>query len=373
MSIFSFTSGGSSKKPSASKSDAAPSGHDATSAQSGASGATGETGAPAPSAAPAMPPRPVLDEKATGLYAISATPFTEDGFVDFESARSLMDFYMACGASGITILGVMGEAPKLSGEERLEFYRTVLRHVAGKVPVVVGVTAAGLDNLALFARRVYDLGAAGVMAAPIPGLRTDEQIYSYFEQIAERLRDIPWVLQDYPQVTTVHMAPYLIVRMVHDFSNLVMFKHEDWPGLAKISALREAARLGGRRVSILVGNGGIHYPQELNRGVDGAMTGFAYPDALVATRSLYVAGKREDAEDIYDAYLPLIRHELQPGLGLAIRKHLLQRRGAIRHARLRAPGPKLDVLDIQEIEHLVRRMERRVRQLGIGQPIEFKR
>ncbi len=315
--------------------------------------------------------RPKLDETASGMYVISATPFADDGSLDLDSTRSLMDFYLACGVTGVTVLGIMGEAPKLSGEESLNFVRAALKQIGGKVPVVVGASAAGLDNLAQFARRAVDAGASGVMVAPIPGLRTDEQVYGYFDQVAERLRDIPWVLQDFPQVTTVHMAPYLIVRMVQDFKNLVMFKHEDWPGLNKITTLRDAERQGGRRISILVGNGGIHYPQELGRGVDGAMTGFAYPDAMVKTRELYLAGKRDDAEDVYDAYLPIIRQELQPGLGLAIRKYLLKRRLAIRSDRVRAPGPKLGVLDIQEVDHLVRRMERRTRQLGIGLPISF--
>jgi 4-hydroxy-tetrahydrodipicolinate synthase len=314
-----------------------------------------------------------LDESASGVYVISATPFTEDGGLDLDSARSLMDFYLACGVTGITVLGIMGEAPKLSPDEGLQFVKTVLKQVDGKVPVVVGASAPGIDNLSLFAKRVVDLGAAGVMIAPIPGLKTDEQVYGYFEQVAARIGDIRWVLQDYPQATTVHMAPYLITRMVHDFNGLMMFKHEDWPGLNKISALREAERHGTRRISILVGNGGLHLPQELGRGADGAMTGFAYPEAMVKTQELYKAAKREDAEDIFDAYLPLIRQELQPGLGLAIRKYILKRRNAIRSDRLRAPGPMLNVLDTQEVDHLMRRMERRTRQLGIGVPVTFER
>jgi len=314
-----------------------------------------------------------LDESASGVYVISATPFTEDGGLDLDSARSLMDFYLACGVTGITVLGIMGEAPKLSPDESLQFVKTVLKQVDGKVPVVVGASAPGIDNLSLFAKRVVDLGAAGVMIAPIPGLKTDEQVYGYFEQVAARIGDIRWVLQDYPQATTVHMAPYLITRMVHDFKGLMMFKHEDWPGLNKISALREAERHGTRRVSILVGNGGLHLPQELGRGADGAMTGFAYPEAMVKTQELYKAAKREDAEDIFDAYLPLIRQELQPGLGLAIRKYILKRRNAIRSDRLRAPGAMLNVLDTQEVDHLMRRMERRIRQLGIGVPVTFER
>ncbi len=314
-----------------------------------------------------------LTESATGTFVIAATPFAEDGMLDLESARSMTDFYRECGASGMTILGVMGEAPKLSPDESLQFVRSVLKQAEGKMPVVVGVSAPGVDNLVNFAKRSMDAGAAGVMIAPVPGLKTDEQVYGYFEQVVTRLEGIPWVMQDYPQTTTVHMAPYLITRMVHDFPGLVMFKHEDWPGLNKITALREAERHGTRRISILVGNGGLHFPQELGRGVDGAMTGFAYPEAMVKTQQLYQAGKREDAEDVFDAYLPLVRHELQPGLGLAVRKYLLRKRGAIRWERLRAPGPKLGVLDVQEVDHLVRRMERRTKQLGIGLPIEFKR
>lgn len=305
------------------------------------------------------------------MFVISATPFAEDGTLDLDSTRSLMDFHLACGVSGITILGIMGEAAKLSGDESLQFAKTVLRHVDGKVPIVVGVSAAGIDNLTHLAKRVMDSGAAGVMIAPIPGLKTDEQVYGYFEQVVARLDGIPWVLQDYPQVTTVHMAPYLITRMVHDFDGLMMFKHEESPGLNKITTLREAQRLGTRRVSIMVGNGALHYPQELGRGADGTMTGFAYPDALVKVEELYKSGKREDSEDIFDAYLPIIRQELQPGLGLAIRKYILKKRNALKSDRLRTPGAALGVLDIQEVDHLIRRMERRTRQLGIGEPILF--
>ena len=309
-----------------------------------------------------------LDESASGMYVISATPFTEAGALDLDSTRSLMDFYLACGVTGFTILGIMGEAPKLSGEESMSFAATAIKQIAGRVPVVVGASAAGLDNLATFSKKVMDAGAAGVMVAPIGGLKSDEQVYGYVEQVARRLGDIPWVLQDYPFVTTVYMSPTIILKMIADFSNLVMVKHEDWPGLSKISKLREAEKNGARRVSILVGNGGIHYPQELARGVDGAMTGFAYPEALVKTYDLFKAGQKDEAEDVYDAYLPIVRQELQPGLGLAVRKYILMQRGAIKSDTVRAPGPRLSQLDKEEVDHLVRRMERRVKQLGALAP-----
>ena len=300
-----------------------------------------------------------LDSAADGMYVISATPFTADGALDLDSTASLMDFYTQCGVTGATILGIMGEAPKLAGDESMQFVKACLAKL--KVPVIVGVSAAGMDNLAGFSKRVMDAGAAGVMVAPQAGLKTDEQIYGYFEQVANGLKGLPWVLQDYPAVTTVTMSSPLIIKMIADFPDLVMVKHEDWPGNNKITRLREAEKKGGRRVSILIGNGGAHYSQLLARGVDGAMTGFAYPELLVKTRDLFLAGKQDAADAVFDACLPLIFQELQPGLGLAVRKYALTKRGAIKCDRVRAPGPKLNDMDRAEIDRLMARLEARVR------------
>ena len=298
-----------------------------------------------------------LDSSASGMYVISATPFTDSGSLDLDSTARLMDFYRGCGVTGMTILGIMGEAPKLAGDESMTFVKACL--ASFKLPIIVGVSAAGMDNLIGFSKRVMDAGAGGVMVAPMPGLKTDEQIYGYFEQVAAGLAGIPWVLQDYPLITTVAMSASLMIRMIADFTDMVMVKHEDWPGNNKITRLREAERKGGRRVSILIGNGGAHYSQLLERGVEGAMTGFAYPDLLVRTRDLFMAGKKDAADDLFDACLPLIVQELQPGLGLAVRKYALMKRGAILCDRLRAPGPRLTDLDRGEIDRLMQRLEKR--------------
>ena len=297
------------------------------------------------------------------MFVISATPFTSAGALDLGATASLMDFYTGCGVTGATILGIMGEAPKLSGDESMTFVTACLARL--KVPVIVGASAAGLDNLFGFSKRVMDAGAAGVMIAPPPGLKTDEQIYGYFEQVAAGLKGIPWVLQDYPAVTTVVMSVPLMLTMIADFGDLVMVKHEDWPGNNKVSKLRAAAAAGARRVSILIGNGGAHYSQLLARGVDGAMTGFAYPELLVKTRDLILAGKVDAADDVFDACLPLMMQELQPGLGLAVRKYGLMKRGAIQCDRVRAPGPKLNDKDRAEIDRLMARIEVRIKQLGV--------
>jgi 4-hydroxy-tetrahydrodipicolinate synthase len=145
-----------------------------------------------------------------------------------------------------------------------------------------------------------------------------------------------------------------------------MLKHEDWPGLAKISALRETSETEGpmRRIAILVGNGGLFLPEELRRGADGAMSGFAYPEMLVGVIAAHRADDVERAAQIFDAYLPLARYEQQPGLGLAVRKYILAKRGVIASAAQRLPRSTVSGYDIADIEFLIARQERRLRQAG---------
>jgi len=304
-----------------------------------------------------------LTESARGVFVIAATPFTDDGALDLTSVDRLVDFYLSHRVHGLTLLGIMGEAQKLTADESLVVVRRVLARTRGRVPVVVGVSSAGLAPLTALADAVMQAGAAGVMVAPAPGLRGDDGLFSYMESVFAALDPAtPVVYQDYPQSTGVYLPVPLFHRMVDAFPRLVMLKHEDAPGLAKLSRVRrEAERDGRRRVSVLVGNGALYLPQELARGADGAMTGFAYPEMLVEVYERFTAGGADAAEDLFDAYLPLLRMEHQPGAGLAVRKWLLHRRGAIASPALRAPGAGLTAEDQREIERLVGRLERRLK------------
>lgn len=306
----------------------------------------------------------LLDETASGVYIISATPFNDSGELDLDSTDRLVDFYVEKGVTGITVLGMMGEAQKMSPDESSRFLERVMRRVGDRLPVIVGVSGAGTDNLVRLSRFGMDQGAAGVMVAPLPGLGTEEKIYNYFSQVFAALGpDIPVCYQDYPFATRSEISVPCFNRLVADFPQLVMLKHEECPGLSKISAVRKASAEGTRRVSILCGNGGLYLPQELARGADGAMTGFAYPEMLVAVVALHQAGERDKAEDIFDAYLPLIRHEQQPGFGLALRKEVLHRRGIIKSPKVRSPGPTLNSVDREELTRLIERVERNVEAL----------
>ncbi len=304
-------------------------------------------------------------ESTRGVYVIAPTPFTSEGAVDLESTDRMVDFFLERGANGLTILGMMGEAPKLTLEESFTFVRRVLARVKGRVPVIVGVSAPGFAQMGALSDRVMGDGASGVMVAPAAALRSDEQILGYYRQVVETIGEsTPFVLQDFPLVTNVIIPVSVILKIVEELPSCVCLKHEDWPGLSKIAALRDASAAGARRISILCGNGGLFLPEEMLRGADGAMTGFAYPEMMIDVCRLHAEGETERARDVFDAYLPLARYEQQPGLGLALRKYTLAKRGIIAEAKLRRPGPNLSAADIAELEALIDRQTARLAALG---------
>ncbi len=308
-----------------------------------------------------------LTHEATGAYAIAPTPFHDDGRIDEASIDRLCEFYGRIGCNGITVLGILGEAPKLDAAEADQVARRFVKS-AEELPVIVGVSAPGFAAMRALARSAMDAGAAGVMIAPSPRLRTDEQIVTYFRQAVEAIgEDIPWVLQDYPLTLTVVMAPAVIRRIVMDNPSCVMLKHEDWPGLEKITALRDFQKDGSLRpLSILTGNNGLFLDFEMERGADGAMTGYAFPEMLLDVVRLSKEGSRDAAHDLFDAHLPLIRYEQQQGIGLAVRKYILRRRGLIASDAQRKPAPRLSAPAKEEIEYLLSRVARTDRRAALA-------
>jgi 4-hydroxy-tetrahydrodipicolinate synthase len=302
----------------------------------------------------------LLTSSAAGVYVICPTPFESDGRVDVASTDRMVEAYLKAGATGLTILGIMGEAPKLAADEALAFARQVIATVAGRVPVIVGVSAAGFAAMSGLSSKVMDAGAAGVMIAPPSTLKTDDQIVSYYADAVEAIgTDVPFVIQDYPLTTNVVMTPKVIMRIIEQHPSCVMLKHEDWPGLDKITTLRRASDAGqARRVSILCGNGGMFLPFEMERGADGAMTGYAFPDMLVEVVRLQAEGKRDAAHDLFDAHLPLLRYERQPGVGLAARKSVLRKRGVLSSDAQRKPRGSLSAKAWAEVDFPIGRLER---------------
>ncbi|MEP7057638.1 MAG: dihydrodipicolinate synthase family protein, partial [Caldimonas sp.] len=220
--------------------------------------------------------------------------------------------------------------------------------------------APGFAAMRALTREVMDAGAAGVMIAPPNTLRTDDQIVGYYRQAVEAIgADVPFVLQDYPLTFSVQMTPAVIRRIVTELPSCAVLKHEDWPGLEKITTLRGFERDGSmRHISILCGNGGLFLDYEMERGADGANTGYAFPDMLCDVVRLAAAGEREQAHDLFDAHLPLLRYEQQPGIGLSVRKYVLMRRGILTSPAQRKPAAPFPAAARAEVDHLLDRLAR---------------
>lgn len=302
---------------------------------------------------------------ARGVFAIAATPFQVDGRLDTAGIDRLTDFYVESGVDGLTILGIMGEAPKLEPAESLALIRQVLGRT--RLPVIVGVSASGFAAMRQLARESMDLGAAGVMIAPPSHLRSDDQILAYYAQAVEAIgMDVPFVIQDYPLALSVIMSPRVIRTIVQNHTSCAMVKHEDWPGLDKITQLKAFMAEGSMRpVSILCGNGALFLDFEMERGASGAMTGYAFPELLVDVVRLQRDGRRDAAHDLFDAHLPLIRYEQQPGIGLAVRKYVLKKRGIIASDAQRKPGSSLTGASRAEVDYLLARLARHDKRAAI--------
>jgi 4-hydroxy-tetrahydrodipicolinate synthase len=304
-----------------------------------------------------------IDGESRGVYPIAPTPFDERGGIDWDSLDRVIDFYREVSCSGVTVLGLLGEAPKLEASEAISIVkRSVAR--ARDMSVIVGVTAPGFAAMRTLAHASMEAGAAAVMIAPPPSLRTDEQIAGYFASAVDELGDaVPIVLQDYPLVYNVVLTPRIIARIVNTHPSIVMLKHEDWPGLDKISELRRLTAEGEmRKTSIVCGNGGVFLDFELARGADGAMTGYAFPEMLVELCRLSWSGQSAQAHELFDAHLPLIRYEQQPGIGLAVRKYVLKKRGLIASDAQRRPAMRLSEAAAKEIDLLLDRLGHRLGQ-----------
>jgi 4-hydroxy-tetrahydrodipicolinate synthase len=278
--------------------------------------------------------------KLEGVFSVLPTPFLEDGAVDHESLRRVIDLFIAGGVNGLTALGVTSEAARLTERERAMVLETVMHQVGRRVPVVAGTTADGLRTCIEYTRIARASGASAVMISPprLAKLNSDA-VVGHFAAVAEAA-DMPIVVQDFPPVSGFTMEPLLLARIARVVPSARTIKLEDPPTPLKIAKILQAAQ--GLEVSIFGGLGGVFLLEELMAGAAGAMTGFAYPEILVEIVQAYRSGSIDHAADLFYRNVALMRFEFQEGIGMAIRKEVLRRRGALRHAGVRAPGVALD-------------------------------
>jgi 4-hydroxy-tetrahydrodipicolinate synthase len=284
-----------------------------------------------------------------GIYNIVPTPFDETGAIDEASLARLIEFVIGTGVDGLTILGFLGEAGKLTESERATVIDISVATAAGRVPVVVGATAPATDPGVAFARDAVARGAAGLLVAPPRLTRPNEAaVRRHYETLADAV-DVPIVVQDFPAGSGVFMSPDFIAGLAAAIPSCRWLKLEDDPTIQKVSAIRAA----NPDIGIFGGLGGNFMLEELQRGAIGMMTGFGFPEILVSIWRHFRAGEAERARDTFYRYLPLIRYENQPGLNLALRKLIYQKRGAMDHAAPRRPYPALDDTTLVELDALL--------------------
>jgi 4-hydroxy-tetrahydrodipicolinate synthase len=283
-----------------------------------------------------------------GILPIVPTPFDEEGRLDPQSIEKLTLFMCERGVHGVAVLGVMGEASKLTETEREEVVGAFRSALPRNRALVVGITSAATWPAIKAATRAQAQGADALLLGP-PPVQSDDVIFAFYAQVAREV-SIPIVVHDYPPSTGVILSPHLLARLHRELPSVRYVKLEDPPTGPKIDYVR---RLGGSGFGVFGALGGLYALEELERGVLGIMTGFAYPELLVRLYTLYRGGEVEAAADLFYTILPLVRFEFQPGLGVAIRKEILRRRGAIRSATVRHPGALPDEMTLGQLDRIL--------------------
>ena len=286
-----------------------------------------------------------------GVYSIIPTAFTDSGDLDEGSQQKIVDFFLGKGINGLTALGVTGEVARLEEHERATVLQIVVDRVAGRVPVVAGTSADGTRTCISYSRQAKQLGASAVMVSPprMPKLNS-AAVVNHYKALADAV-DLPIVVQDYPPITGFAMEPALLARIAREIPGARTIKLEDPPTPHKTSRILEAA--AGTPVQIFGGLGGVFLLEELISGATGAMTGFAFPEILVRIMKHWRAGEPDAAADVFYRAVPLMRFEFQEGIGMAIRKEVLRRRGVLASAATRAPAGGLDAPTRQALDRVL--------------------
>jgi 4-hydroxy-tetrahydrodipicolinate synthase len=292
-----------------------------------------------------------------GVYSVLPTPFQSNGDLDEPSLRRVIDLFIGAGVNGVTALGVTGEVARLEDSERRRVLEVVVDQVKGRIGVVAGTTAEGTRTCIAYSRHARETGATAVMVSPPRMAKLNsEAVVRHYKALADAV-DIEIVVQDYPPISGFTMEPSLLARIAREIPRARTIKLEDPPTPFKTSRIIEAA--GDIPVRIFGGLGGVFLLEELLAGATGAMTGFAFPEILVQIVSLFRQGRVEEAADTFYRTVPLMRFEFQEGIGMAIRKEVLHRRGALASPATRAPGATLDQATREALDRVMQWVETR--------------
>ena len=288
-----------------------------------------------------------------GVHFMMPTVFNDSGKIDLESMINITKFAKDSGCIGIVLLGVMGEAHRLSEEER-NFLIKEISNSSKKLSLIltIGVSAESGYLVSKYSETASNAGAEQVMVAPPIMKKPNEKVlHRYYEEVNNSIDDnTKIVIQDLPDQSGVYMSPEFMVNLDKSLEKVNSIKLEDPPTPSKISKI---VKIKSRDLKIFGGLGGLFFLEELLRGASGTMTGFAFTEILVQIYNLYNSKKIDEAKKIFYEWLPLIRYENTAGISLSIRKEILRRRNITKFSNLRYPTPAMDEDDKKELDFIL--------------------
>ena len=289
--------------------------------------------------------------KLEGIHFMLPTPFTKDQSIDHASFEPLIELAKNSGCVGVVCLGVMGESSRLADSERIEVMKTVIGLSESRdLSVVVGVSSESIHLVCDRAVSAETLGADAVMVAPSRLAKPNDAFLNQYYTAVHDACKIPVIIQDYPAESGIFMSPEVIAELNQKLERAHYLKLEDSPTPPEITRI---AQLTGDKLGIFGSLGGSFLFEELQRGAIGTMTGFAYPEVLVAMFNSIQEGNPEKARQIFYDWVPYIRYENQPGIGLAIRKYAMAKRGVLADATVISPTPALDAATVKELDDIL--------------------
>lgn len=280
-----------------------------------------------------------------GVYPIVNTTFHEDGSLDEASQLRLVDYLLEAGAHGLGLFGNASEGYALADDERRQLLVGIAKHVNGRVPLVVSTGATGTELAVRASKQAQDLGAQILMVLPPYYLKPGaDGLMFYFEAISKAVT-IPIMVQDAPLMSQVPMPAALLARMAREIENVKLVKVEAPPTAPKFTQILESKP----PVTLFGGLNGNFLVEEFDRGSRGVMPGSDLIPQFVRLWAHLEAGRRDEAWTLFTRMLPLIRYELQPGLGVSAMKHNLKARGVISSTAVRHPTSQVDAEGLREL------------------------
>lgn len=283
-----------------------------------------------------------------GIYPIVPTPFLENGEIDYASIERLVDAMAEKKVHGLAIMGALGEGPKMTEEERSGIIRCYRGRMPAHMHLVVGTRAPATDPAMRQAEQARDLGADALLLGP-HGIQKDKPLLEYYQRVSDAAK-IPCIIHDYPAVTDITMSVELISKMFATAEHINYIKLEDPPTGMKMQQLQKSV---GEPLKVFGALGGNYALEELQLGAVGIMTGFVYAELLVRLFDYAQSGDWNSAKQLFYDFLPLTRWEFQPGIGISLRKYLLQRMGIFSTTKVRHPGMDADSRTVEQLVQIV--------------------